>query len=220
MLDNKYNAQNVEQELLDAWERDGTYSFNPDTDKEIFSIDTPPPTMSGNMHLGHAFSFSQQDFIARYKRMQGYEVFYPFGTDDNGLPSEKLVQKKKKVNGARMDRQEFIDLCMEYLNEARPAFIADWKRIGMSCDFELQYSTINDHCRAVSQKSFLDLVKKERAYRKEAPVIWDTQFQTAIAQAELESVERKRFSTIYSLQPRTVKTLLLPPRGLNCSEVV
>ncbi len=193
MLDNKYNAQAVEQELLDSWAKEGTYAFNPDTIKKIFSIDTPPPTMSGNMHLGHAFSFAQQDFIARYKRMQGYEVFYPFGTDDNGLASEKLVQKKKKVNGARMDRQEFIQLCTEYLDEARPEFIADWQRIGMSCDFDLQYSTINNHCRAISQKSFLDLVKKGRAYRKEAPVIWDTQFQTAIAQAELESIEKKTY---------------------------
>ncbi len=192
-LAKRYDAKEVEQRLQEFWEENGTYTFDINSAKEFYSIDTPPPTMSGRMHLGHAFSFSQQDFIARYKRMSGYEVYYPFGTDDNGLATIKLVQKSKKVNLKRIDREEAIKICLEYLDEERGNFVQDWKNIGMSCDFNKIYSTIDDYSRKIAQKSFLDLVKKGLVYRKEAPIIWDTQFQSAIAQAELESVEKKTF---------------------------
>lgn len=189
----RYDPKEAEPRWQKYWENNHIFKADVNTQKEVFSIDTPPPTISGKMHLGHAFSFSQQDFLARYKRQRGYEVYYPFGTDDNGLATEKLVQKEKKVNSSKMDRDEFIKLCLEFLKEERPKFIQDWKNIGMSCDFTSVYSTIDDYSRKISQKSFLDLAKKKLIYRKEAPVIWDTVFQTAIAQAELEDVEKKSF---------------------------
>ena len=192
--DKKYNGLVDEKQFLAYWQKNKTYHFNPNTKKTIYSIDTPPPTMSGKMHIGHACSYAQQDFIARYKRMRGFEVFYPFGTDDNGLPTEKLVQKEKNVLANKMERQAFIDLVTQYIKDERPKFVQDWINIGVSCDFEqLNYSTINAHCRKISQKSFLDLAKKGLVYQKEAPVIWDTVFQTAIAQAELVDVDKKSF---------------------------
>ncbi len=192
-LPKRYDSKEAEPRIQKFWEDEGVNKFDEKTNKEIYSIDTPPPTVSGKMHLGHAFSFSQQDFVARYKRMSGFEVYYPFGTDDNGLATEKLVQKKKKVNLRNVSRPDAIKICVDFLNEERPKFIQDWKNIGMSCDFSLCYSTIDDYSRKISQKSFLDLAKKGLVYRKEAPVIWDTQFQTAISQAELESVDKKTF---------------------------
>lgn len=181
----------TEEKIRKFWEKEKIYKFNPRTNKKTYSIDTPPPTVSGKMHMGHAFSFSQQDFIARYKRMKGFNVFYPFGTDDNGLATEKLVQKERGVDLRRISRDKAIKTCLEFLEDERPSFIQDWKNIGMSCDFDILYSTIDDKSRAISQKSFLDLAKKDLVYRKEAPILWDTVFQTAIAQAELEDKEMK-----------------------------
>src|SRR3990167_5620981 len=102
----------IEKKWRKYWNEEGIYSFDEKTKKKIYSIDTPPPTVSGEMHIGHACSYSQQDFIARYKRMSGFNVFYPFGTDDNGLPTERLVEKKKGVKAKEMQRTEFIKLCM------------------------------------------------------------------------------------------------------------
>jgi valyl-tRNA synthetase len=116
------------------------------------------------MHIGHACSYSQQDFLIRYKRMKGLEIFYPFGTDDNGLPTERLVEKKKNVKAKEMSRKDFIELCLNFLKEERPNFIQDWKNIGISCDFDLTYSTIDAHSRKIAQESFLDLHKKGRIY--------------------------------------------------------
>ena len=172
------------------WERNKIYKFNESSRKPIYSIDTPPPTVSGKMHIGHAFSYTQTDFIARYKRMKGMNVFYPFGTDDNGLATEKLIQKVKGVSAKKLDRGKYIKLCLKTLKEIKPNFVHGWKDMGLSADFDLTFSSIDDHSRRISQKTFLELYKKGRAYRKESPVLWDVRFQTAIAQAELESVER------------------------------
>lgn len=188
-----YNPATEEEAIKQFWAKNNIYEFNPHTKKKIFSIDTPPPTMSGAMHIGHAVSFSQQDIIARFKRLTDYEVFYPFGTDDNGIPTEKLVQKSKNVLSSKMQRDDFIKLCIDFLSQERPAFIQDWINIGMSCDFTHCYSTIDPQCRRIAQESFIELYKAGRAYRKEAPVIWDTMFQTAIAQAELVDVEKKSY---------------------------
>jgi valyl-tRNA synthetase len=185
-LPKKYQAQEIEAKWRKFWEENQTYKFNPDTDKDIFSVDTPPPTMSGAMHAGHSFSYSQTDFIVRYQRMRGKEVFYPFGTDDNGIPTEKLVEKEKKVKSSKMSRTDFIKLCVDYLEENRPKFIQDWKDLGISCDFEIFYSTINDYSRKISQRSFLDLYKKGKYYRKHGPSIWCPTCETNIAQAEME----------------------------------
>jgi valyl-tRNA synthetase len=145
------------------------------------------------MHIGHAFSYTQTDFIARYKRMSGYEVFYPFGTDDNGLATEKLVQKNKKINLRNISREEAIKLTTEYLNEERPLFIEDFKNVGLSCDFNINYSTISPYSQKISQQTFIDLYNKGYIEQREGPVPWDRVFQTTIAQAELEDVERKAY---------------------------
>ncbi len=187
-MDN-YDFKVVEKKWLKFWEEKGVYKFDTKSKEKIYSIDTPPPTVSGKMHIGHAFSYSQADFVARYHRMKGENVFYPFGTDDNGLPTERLVEKLKNVKGSRMDRSEFIKLCLKTLGEIKPGFVQDWKNIGISADFNIFYSTIDDHCRKISQKSFIDLHKAGREYQKEAPTIWCPQCETAIAQVELEDKE-------------------------------
>ncbi len=188
-MDKDYNFGECEVRWNKYWDGKKVYRFDPKSKKPIFSIDTPPPTVSGKMHIGHAFSYAQQDFVARYHRMKGESVFYPFGTDDNGLPTERLVEKLKNVRASKMPRDEFIKLCLVTLEEIGPSFVQDWKNIGVSCDFNLFYSTINDHCRRISQKSFIDLYNGGRAYRKEAPTIWCPECQTAIAQVELEDKE-------------------------------
>jgi len=175
------------------WEQNNIYKFDESSRKPVYSIDTPPPTISGKMHIGHAFSYTQTDFIARYKRMKGMNVFYPFGTDDNGLATEKLIQKLKGVSANKMERGKYIKLCLKTLKEIKPDFVQNWKDMGLSADFDMTFSSIDEHSRKISQKTFLDLYKKGRAYRKESPVLWDTRFQTAIAQAELEGVERNTF---------------------------
>ena len=188
-LDKNYDFKTSEKELKEFWEKERIYEFNPKSKKRIFSIDTPPPTVSGKMHIGHAFSYSHIDFIARYKRMKGHELFFPFGTDDNGLATERLIEKMKNVKGARMERDEFTKLCLDTLKEIRSDFINDWKKIGFSSDYGVFYSTIDDHCRKISQKSFINLYNDGREYRQEAPTIWCTHCETAIAQVEMKDKE-------------------------------
>ncbi len=184
-----YNFKDAERKWKDYWEKEKVYAFDLKSKKKIFSVDTPPPTVSGRMHIGHTFSYAQQDFIIRYKRMRGFNIFYPFGTDDNGLATERLIESMKNVKGSRMDRTEFIKLCLETLNEIRPEFVEDWKRLGVSADYNLFYSTINSHCRKISQKSFIDLYKAGREYQKEDATIWCPKCETAIAQVEMEDRE-------------------------------
>ncbi|MEM5871774.1 MAG: class I tRNA ligase family protein, partial [Candidatus Aenigmatarchaeota archaeon] len=191
MLQKNYDFRICEEKWQKWWEKEGVFKFNPQTEKQIFSIDTPPPTVSGKMHLGHAFSYSQQDFIARYKRMRGFEVFYPFGTDDNGLATIRLVEKEKGIKGMEMERKEFVKIVLDMLKELRPKYIKDWKRIGMSCDWSIYYTTIDEHCQRISQKSFIDLYKMGRIYRKRTPFLWCTECQTSIAQVELKDREKE-----------------------------
>ncbi len=188
-----YNPQDVEPKWLAFWEKEGIFHYDKKKKGKMYSIDTPPPTVSGKMHIGHSFSYTHEDFIARYRRMKGENVFFPFGTDDNGLPTERLVEKINKVRANKMLRKDFIKLCNETLKEITPDFIDDWKKIGMSCDFSKIYSTINDDCRRTSQKYFIDLYKKNNVYRREAPVVWCPHCQTAIAQAELEDKVAETF---------------------------
>jgi len=170
-FEKKYNPKEKEEQIREFWDKENIYKFDENSSKVVFSIDTPPPTISGKMHIGHAFSFSQTDFIARYKRQKGFEVFYPFGTDDNGLATEKLVQKEKKVNLRKIPRKEAIKICTQYLTQERPNFIKDFKNVGLSCDFNICYSTIDSHSRKISQQTFLELAKKGLIERKEGPVM-------------------------------------------------
>ncbi|MFH1395984.1 MAG: class I tRNA ligase family protein [archaeon] len=190
----RYDPKVSEPKWLKFWLDNKIYKFDETNDKNIYSIDTPPPTVSGKMHMGHAFGNSQQDFIARFKRMQGFNVLQPFGTDDNGLPTQTLIQKMKKVRAQDMPRKDFAKLCLDTLHkELRPEYINDWKVLGISCDFDVSYTTINPHCQKVSQKSFIELFEMGRAYRKEAPAIWCPKCHTAIAQVELEDKDIDSF---------------------------
>ena len=184
-----YTPSEVEPKWREFWEKNSIYKFNPKAKGEIFSVDTPPPTVSGKMHIGHAYSYTHEDFVVRYRRMKGENVFFPFGTDNNGLATERLIEKMKNVRASKMDRNEFIKLCNQTIKEITPDFISDWQKAGMSCDFSKIYSTIDDNSRRISQKYFIDLFKRGHAYRQEAPVVWCPHCQTAIAQAELEDKE-------------------------------
>jgi valyl-tRNA synthetase len=186
---NKINFKEIEEKWKKFWETEKIYKFDFKGKKKIYSIDTPPPTVSGKMHIGSAGSYSQQDFIIRFKRMKGFNVFYPFGTDDNGLPTERLVEKRKNVKSKEMSREEFIKLCMDFLKEELPGFIQDWKNIGISCDWDIYYSTINENSRRISQWSFLDLYKKGRMERRDAPAMYCPECKTGVAQVEVEDKE-------------------------------
>lgn len=185
----KYNAKEVEEKWQKYWKQNNVYKYKKDKKKETYSIDTPPPTLSGDMHIGHAFSYTQEDFVARYFRQKGMNVYYPFGTDDNGLPTERLVEKLKKVKSTRMQRSDFVKLCQDTIKELKPDFINQWIEIGMSCDFSTPYSTIDENSIKTAQLSFIELHKKGLLNRKAAPSIWCVNCQTAIAQAELEDKE-------------------------------
>ena len=184
-LPKHYNSKEVEPKWQKHWEKNKIYHFDPNSKAEVYSIDTPPPTVSGKMHLGHAFSYAQQDFVARFQRMTGKNVFYPFGTDDNGLATERLIEQTKSVRAKDMARKDFAKLCLDTLKkELRPQYIADWKRIGMSCEWSIFYTTINEHCQRISQREFINLYKMKRAYRKDAPAMWCPECNTGISQVE------------------------------------
>ncbi|MBT6690219.1 valine--tRNA ligase [archaeon] len=183
-----YDFKEAEPRLMQLWQDKKIYKFDSDdTTTKIFSFDTPPPTVSGALHMGHAFGDAQQDFIARFKRMRGFNVLNPFGTDNNGLPTLRLVEKEKGIKASDMTRTEFIDICLKAIKEEYvPGFLKDAKRLGTSADWELFYSTIDARSRRISQKSFIDLYKQGREYRTKCPSLWCTTCQTTIAQVELE----------------------------------
>jgi valyl-tRNA synthetase len=199
------------EDLLSArWEREGTYRFDRSrTRDQIYSIDTPPPTVSGSLHVGHVFSFTHTDFIARFQRMRGKEVFYPMGWDDNGLPTERRVQNyfgvrcdpslpyepsftppDKPDKPISVSRPNFIELCTRLTIEDEKAFEKLWRYLGLSVDWSMTYATIGRDAQLVSQKMFLRHLERNLAYQVEAPTLWDVDFRTAVAQAELEDREQ------------------------------
>jgi len=188
-LAKRFSAKESEPLWQKHWADQGIFRFNPDSGKEVFSIDTPPPTVSGMIHMGHIFSYVQAEVIARYHRMTGKEVFYPFCFDDNGLPSERFTEQVKKVRARDMTRGEFVKLCLEVAKDAEKQFRDLWNSFGFSCDWSLMYTTIDPWVQGLSQRSFLELVRKDRVYRKEAPTLWCPECQTAVAQAETEDKE-------------------------------
>ncbi|MFA5484974.1 MAG: valine--tRNA ligase [Candidatus Pacearchaeota archaeon] len=189
-----YNFNKVENKWLKYWNKEKIYKFDINSDKPIFSIDTPPPTVSGKLHMGHFFGDSQQDFIARYKRMRGFNVLNPFGTDNNGLPTLKLIEKEKNIKAKDMSREKFINLCYKIIQEEYiPSFISEYQRSGMSADLSLFYSTIDERSKRISQKSFIDLYNKGREYRTNSPALWCVNCQTTIAQVELIDFEKETF---------------------------
>jgi len=210
-LPEKPALEGLEAKWGPVWEREGTYRFTPGRPRhEVFSIDTPPPTVSGSLHVGHVFSFTHTDVVARFQRMRGKSVFYPMGWDDNGLPTERRVQN---FYGVRCDpslpydpsfqppekpgkapisvsRPNFIELCARLTVEDEKAFEALWRYLGLSVDWSLTYATIGKRAQRVSQAAFLRLLRKGQAYQLEAPTLWDVDFRSAVAQAELEDREQ------------------------------
>ncbi len=193
----KYNPAEAERRWQETWADNGTYEFNPDDPRPIFSIDTPPPTVSGEIHIGHVYSYVQAEAIIRFWRMQGYNVYYPFGFDDNGLPTERYVERRRGIRARDIGREAFITACLEVSREVEDRFEAFWKSLGFSADWRLRYSTIDENARRTSQWSFIDLFRKGKIYRDQAPNPWCIECQTAIAQAEMEDIERE--STFYTL---------------------
>ena len=188
-MDKRYDHQTFDQEIKNYWEQKGLYHYVPNSGKKVFSVDTPPPTVSGTLHIGHVFSYTHTDLIARYKRMQGFSVFYPMGFDDNGLATERFVEKKNNIKAQFLKRSEFIELCLKNCAEAEKDFEALWKTLGLSVDWSKTYSTISRDARIVSQKSFIKLLKENKIYRKQEPALYCTTCQTSIAQADLDSAE-------------------------------
>jgi valyl-tRNA synthetase len=187
-----YNPQETEPKWLEFWEKEGIYKFDPHAKGEVFSVDTPPPYVSAeHLHAGHVMSYAQAEFVVRFKRMKGYNVYYPMGFDDNGLPTERFVEKKYNINKSKITRSEFIKLCLKETEIGIANYKKLWSLLGISVDWSKTYSTINDHCRKISQWSFLDLYKKGRVYKAKKPILWCTTCQTAIAQADLEAEDKE-----------------------------
>ena len=210
-LPEKPALEGLEQKWNARWEAEGTYRFDRRRSRDaVFSVDTPPPTVSGSLHVGHVFSYTHTDVIARFQRMRGKAVFYPMGWDDNGLPTERRVQN---FYGVRCDpslpydpgfappdtagkqpisisRPNFIELCNRLTAEDEKAFEHLWRHLGLSVDWSKTYSTIDRRAQRVSQTAFLRLLAKGFAYQLEAPTLWDVDFKTAVAQAELEDREQ------------------------------
>ena len=186
MLDKKYNAKEKEEKWLNHWNNNNIYEFINDG-KEIYSIDTPPPTVNGKIHIGHIFSYSQADMVARYKRLRGYNVFYPFGFDDNGLPTERLVEKEQGKKAHEIGREEFSKLCYETTNRYEDEFKDLFKKVGLSANLNDAYKTVSPSTTKISQMSFIDLVNNNNCYHKESPALWCNECLTSIAQAELET---------------------------------
>ncbi|MFF4693487.1 valine--tRNA ligase [Streptomyces sp. NPDC001307] len=207
----KPSLEGLEEKWSRRWDETGVYAFDRSRPRrEVFSIDTPPPTVSGSLHVGHVFSYTHTDAIARYQRMRGKAVFYPMGWDDNGLPTERRVQNHFGVrcdpslpydpdftppehSGKQqiaVSRRNFIELCERLTREDEKAFEELWRRLGLSVDWSLTYQTIDDAARATAQRAFLRNLARGEAYLAEAPTLWDVTFRTAVAQAELEDRER------------------------------
>lgn len=190
-LARRYDPASAEPRIARFWQESGTYHFEEGSGAPVYSIDTPPPTVSGYLHLGHVYSYSHPDFIARFRRMRGENVFYPMGYDDNGLPTERLVEKQTGRTAEDMGREAFIAACLTLTREFEREYEALWQRLGLSVDWRYTYRTIDDPARATSQATFLDLFRQGLAYQRKAPTIWCPHCHTAIAQAEVNDLERR-----------------------------
>lgn len=189
-MSKNFDHHAIEEKWQKAWAEGGIYKWDP-SDDDVFSIDTPPPTVSGSLHMGHVFSYTQTDFIARYQRMIGKNVFYPMGFDDNGLPTERLVEKVRGIRSIDMDRSQFIEICRDVIPGFEKEFKELFDSIALSVDWAQTYQTISPHSQKISQMSFLDLYEKGKIIRKKSPVFWDTVDKTAISQAEIEDKEQQ-----------------------------
>lgn len=189
-----YNFTESEKKWQKIWQEKQIYAYDKNIAKEeTFVVDTPPPTVSGQLHIGHVYSYTQTDFIVRFQRMTGKNIFYPMGFDDNGLPTERLVEKQKQVKAYNMGREEFIKICEEVVESEEEKFRSLFTQIALSVDWSLEYQTISPLSRKISQMSFLDLVQKGEVYRANQPILWDPVDSTALAQADIEDKEKTSF---------------------------
>ncbi|MFN2608571.1 MAG: class I tRNA ligase family protein, partial [Acidimicrobiales bacterium] len=206
----KPSLDGLERRWDERWQAGGTYRFDRSATRErIYAVDTPPPTVSGSLHIGHVFSYTHTDAVVRFQRMRGREPFYPMGWDDNGLPTERRVQNYYGVRcdpslpydpafeppapGSKpvaVSRPNFVELCTRLTADDERAFEDLWRFLGLSVDWSMTYTTIGEAAQRASQRSFLHLLAKGLAYQAEAPTLWDVDFQTAVAQAELEDREQ------------------------------
>ncbi len=191
-MEKQYDHHLQEQKAQQLWLEHHTYAAK-NNPGQLYSIDTPPPTVSGSLHIGHIFSYTHTDIMARYKRMSGYSVFYPFGFDDNGLPTERFVEKKLDIQAHSMKRSDFINVCLQETVAVEQTFKQLWQRMGLSVDWDLDYSTISQQARKISQESFILLYKKGYVYRKYEPALYCTMCRTSVAQADLDDVEKPSF---------------------------
>ena len=188
-MENQYNHQLYDEQMRLLWQQQQTYR-QLKQNYQIFTIDTPPPTVSGSLHIGHIFSYTHTDIIARYKRMTGHNVFYPFGFDCNGLATELFVEKKHNTNVGKIGREAFIDLCLATTEEMKLQFVKLWRTMGLSANLEQTYSTISKDVQKISQESFIRLAQKNYAYIKNEPALYCTKCRTTVAQAELDDQEQ------------------------------
>ena len=189
-LKRKYDFSEIEEKTKKFWDKEKLYRFSYDKNKPTYVVDTPPPYVSADhLHAGHIMSYSQAEFVVRYKRMQGYNVFYPMGFDDNGLPTERFVEKKYNIDKSKTTKSEFIKLCLKETEKGAQSYRQLWTNLGISVDWEKTYSTISPIAQKVSQWSLIDLYKKGYLYREKMPIMWCPKCMTAIAQADLEDEE-------------------------------
>lgn len=189
-----YNFTENEKKWQQIWQEKQIYAYDPNISKdETYVVDTPPPTVSGQLHIGHVYSYTQTDFIVRFQRMTGKNIFYPMGFDDNGLPTERLVEKQKQNKAYNMSRSEFIKICEEVVASEEEKFRSLFNQIALSVDWSLEYQTISPLSRKISQMSFLDLVMRDKIYRNDQPILWDPVDGTALAQADIEDKEKTSF---------------------------
>jgi len=190
-LPKRYKPAEAETRLQAIWQEQGTHHFDSQSTAQVYSIDTPPPTVSGLLHLGHVYSYTHTDLIARYRRMKGENVFYPMGFDDNGLPTERLVEQEFGITAAQVGRRSFIQKCQQFSLQAEQDYKALWQRMGLSIDWRYTYRTIDNQAQRIVQLSFLQLHHQGLVYRQKAPAIWCPECRTSIAQAELDDLDRE-----------------------------
>ena len=194
----KYNFVEEEKKWQDYWRENDIYKFDPNSQKPLFSIDTPPPTVSGKLHMGHVFSYVQTEIIARYFRLAGHNVFYPIGMDDNGLPTDKLAEKELEINSKNLPKDEYIKKVQGLVANYHKLYTDLFNSLGFSYDWNLLYSTISPEVQKLTIKNFQEFLDKQIIYKKKAPSLWCSSCHTGVAQAE---VEDKQFSGIlYDIQ--------------------
>jgi valyl-tRNA synthetase len=186
----RYESAAIEQKWQQYWEDNGIYHFHPDDNRPVYSVDTPPPTVSGDLHLGHCYSYSHADFYVRFQRMNNKNIFYPMGWDDNGLPTERLVEKRMGISPEAVGAEAFLKAIAETSKQLEDDYEKLWKRIGLSVDWRYNYSTISPSSRKVAQYSFTELYKSGRVYTASSPTIWCPVCKTALAQAEIADLQR------------------------------